>query len=190
MRSADLQCLAEKIRRLPTSAGSSRLVAIDGCGGAGKTTFALILASHLGNCPVVHTDDFASWDEPLNWWPRMIEQVFAPLSRGEPARYQRYDWTTRRLAEWHEVSGPVLIAEGVSATRREFRPYLAHRIWVDCPAGLRLRRGLERDGPEMEAQWCVWMADEDRYVIDHRPLDVADLIVDGSGLESPSENCR
>lgn len=172
--------LADLIQALAPSAGSTRIVAIDGCGGAGKSTFAAALAKELGNCPVIHTDDFASWDHPLDWWPRLLGQVLAPLSRHEPAHYQRYDWETKSLAERHQVSSPIVIIEGVSAARREFRPYLAYRVWVECPHVVRLRRGIDRDGVSMEDQWRIWMADEYRYIAEHRPLDVADLVVDGS----------
>ncbi len=34
------------------------LIAIDGCGGAGKSTFATELAHKLGNSQIVHIDDF------------------------------------------------------------------------------------------------------------------------------------
>ena len=54
----------------------TRTVAVDGCGGAGKATFAKRLARTLDNCPIVHSDDFASWDRPLDWHPRLVEQVF------------------------------------------------------------------------------------------------------------------
>ena len=48
--------LAESILALP---GGVRLVAVDGYGGAGKSTFADRLAAALGGAAVVHTDDFA-----------------------------------------------------------------------------------------------------------------------------------
>lgn len=172
--------LAEHIRGLPLSAGTSRIIGIDGCGGAGKSTFAETLAQELGGCSIVHTDDFASWDEPLNWWPRLVEKVLIPLSRSEQARYQRYDWDTQQLADWLLVESETVILEGVSSTRREFRPYLAYRVWIDTPAELRLKRGLERDGQEMENQWRIWMADEERYMADHLPRESAQLIVNGS----------
>ena len=40
-----------------------KVVAVDGPGGAGKTTLARHLAEALGGVPVVHTDDFAAWNE-------------------------------------------------------------------------------------------------------------------------------
>jgi hypothetical protein len=41
---------------------------------------------------LVHTDVFASADNPLNWWPRMIDQVLEPLRAGTAARYRGCDW--------------------------------------------------------------------------------------------------
>ena len=45
---------------------STRIVAVDGQGGAGKSTFAERLALGLGSVQIVHTDDFASWDTVLH----------------------------------------------------------------------------------------------------------------------------
>ncbi len=169
------------IRSLTPSAGSTIVVAIDGCGGAGKSTLAASLALQLPESVVVHTDDFASWDNPVDWWPRLLEQVLRPLSRGEAGRYQRYDWVERTLAEWHSVEAPILILEGVTATRREFRPFLAYRVWVECPREVRLQRGLERDGAEAEAQWLEWMRAEDAYCEEHRLREGADVVLSGGG---------
>jgi len=158
-----------------------RIVAIDGPGGAGKSTLAARVAGAL-DAQVVRTDDFASWDEPFEWWPRLIKQVLAPLSRNQPGRYQRSDWPTRRLAEWHDVPvAPFLVLEGVSSSRQAFARYLAFRVWVETPRAERLRRGLERDGEDALDPWRVWMAREDAYVAAEHPEEHADLVASGSG---------
>ena len=156
-----------------------RVVAIDGPGGAGKSTLAALVAQDL-DAQVVCTDDFASWDQPLEWWPRLIEQVLEPLSRNESGRFQRYDWAARQLAEWHEVPvAPFVILEGVSSSRAAFGPYLAFRVWVSTSRQERLRRGLERDGREALPLWREWMAREDDYIAAERPEQRADLVVSG-----------
>ena len=165
----------------PAMGMSTSIVAIDGCGGAGKSTFAALLSALLGDCPIVHTDDFASSEVPLNWYPRLLEQVFEPLSNDERARFQRYDWETSQLAEWREVpSHRFLIVEGVSAARREFRPFLAFSIFVETDRETRLARGLVRDGKDAEHLWLDWMREEDEYLARDDPIAYADLVVSGN----------
>jgi uridine kinase len=159
----------------------TRIVGIDGCGGSGKSTFADQLSKHLDDAPIIHTDDFASWDTPVDWWPRMKEQVIDPLAQGDEARWQRYDWEKRELAEWHTLEpGGTVIIEGVTAIRNEWRDQLAYSIWVGCPREIRLERGLERDGQEALPQWESWMAAEDAYIADQAPREHADLVVSGA----------
>ena len=68
--------IKELIVKAPTIKGmKTKLVSIDGCGGAGKSTFAEKLSRVLNNSPVIHTDDFATPEEPLSWYLRMLQQV-------------------------------------------------------------------------------------------------------------------
>ena len=158
-----------------------RLVGVDGCGAAGKTTFATRLAKAAGGAPVVHTDDFASFDEPIEWWPRMLAEVIEPLSNGASATYRPYDWVARQRSD-HVIEippAPLIVIEGVGAIRQAWRERLVTRIWVDAPRDARLRRGLDRDGVHMLEFWTWWMAEEDRYVSADDPRSHADLHVDG-----------
>lgn len=165
---------------LPVGVSTSVAVAIDGFGGSGKSTLAARIVE-AGPGTLVHTDDFAAWDNPLDWWPRLLEQVLLPLSRNEEARYQRYDWDARQLAEWHTVKpGGLVVLEGVSSSREAFRPYLSLIVWVEAPRDLRLRRGLERDGEGMRDTWLGWMASEDAWAEREDPRAHADLIIDGT----------
>lgn len=148
----DVSRVIDMIRAASAPAGMlSKVIAVDGRGGAGKSTLAATLAGELGDIPVVHTDDFASWEEPLEWWPRMVEQVLRPIAAGEIAKFQRKDWGTGKLREWIELplQPPAILLEGVTSSRSEFDPYLALRIWVETPRELCLQRGLERDGESM-----------------------------------------
>jgi uridine kinase len=159
-----------------------KVVAIDGPGGAGKSTLAARVSRRLSDAPIVHTDDFASWSNPMDWWPRLLEQVLLPLTHRRPARYQRYDWDAEELAEWHTVVGhDYLIIEGVTASRRAFRPYLALSVWVVTAREECLRRGLERDGEEELQAWRDWQVAEDAYIASEHPESSADLVVSGEG---------
>jgi cytidylate kinase len=75
----------------------------------------------------------------------------------------------------------VLVVEGVSSTRREIGHPWDLTIWVSAPSAVRLRRGVERDGEAMRSVWTGrWMPEEDAYLMQQRPDERADLIVDGT----------
>jgi uridine kinase len=129
----------------------------------------------------VQTDDFASWDDPLDWWPALLAQVLEPLAAGEPASYVPSSRGGPTRESVVVEPGEFLVLEGVTASRRAFAPYLTYAIWVETPRELRLRRGLERDGGDALPLWEAWMAAEDRYVADEEPQLRADAVVDGAG---------
>ena len=178
-----IRTYAQLVRDIRATAGPVRLVGIDGCGGAGKTTFAQRLARHAPSgesWPVIHTDDFASHDEPLEWWPRLLAQVVEPLLRNEPATFRAYDWVRRRVgAEVTVQPAEVVVIEGVGATRSAWRDRLTTSIWVETDPQLLLRRGLDRDGEELADFWRDWRQAEDRYVATEDPARRVDLVVAG-----------
>lgn len=169
------------------------IIGIDGCGGSGKSTLAAKLQEESSNVTVIHMDDFylptsqqpgkqsKSIGADLDW-KRVLSQVLEPISQNLEGNYQRYDWNTDSLAEWHTVPvGGTVIIEGVYSTRRELADNYDLKIWVDCPREIRLARGLERDGEEARDTWeNNWMISEDAYVQEHRPFETADLIVSGT----------
>jgi uridine kinase len=174
-----LRGLLEAIRASRAPPGvKTRIVAIDGPGGAGKSSLADRLANEL-DAPVVRTDDFASWENPVDWWPELVERALKPLAAGDPARYRPSSWGGEEREPVEIVPADIVILEGVTASRQAFRPYLAYSIWIETPPELRLKRGLERDGEQARSQWKDWMEAEDRYVERERPADRADCVLRG-----------
>ncbi len=187
-------CLTQLLSSLDKASRkrSTLLVAIDGCGGSGKSTLANEIQQAHDNVTVVHMDNFfLSSDQLVDAppkqkpvgadfdWKRLLNQVLEPVSRDKEGRYQRYDWETDRLAEWHIVPiGGIVIVEGVYCFRRELSDKYDVAIWVDCPREMRLSRGLERDGEEAREMWeNNWMVSEDIYVQEHKSHERADFVV-------------
>jgi uridine kinase len=175
----ELDALLEAIRSARAPAGMrTRIVAVDAPGGAGKSSLAEWLAREL-DAAVIHTDDFASWENPSDWWPDLVACALEPLAAGEPARYRPTGWGGEQREPVTIEPVDFVVLEGVTASREAFRPYLTYSIWIETPRDVRLKRGLERDGAQARAHWEGWMAAEDRYVERERPADRADCVLRG-----------
>ncbi|MCW2747274.1 MAG: hypothetical protein JWP10_416 [Nocardioidaceae bacterium] len=145
----------------PARAGATKIVAIDGPSGAGKTTFADGLSAIL-NAPVLHVEDlYRGWDG-LAEAPSLLEaDVLQPLSEGRPGAYRPYDWTTGDLLPPVAVpASDVLIVEGVGSGARICAPYTSVLVWVDDDESRRKVRALARDGGAYEFYWDRWAAQE------------------------------
>ena len=147
----------------PARLGRVRLIAVDGPSGSGKSTYAARLAARLG-AALVSTDDFATWDDPVSWWPRLVEGVLDPLAAGRPGRYVRTEWTDGRPHPGATVTVEVpeiLVLEGVSAGRRSVAPRLSALVWCAVPdPAERLARTLARDGEAARESLLAWQAFE------------------------------
>ena len=179
----DIERIAAGVRAAPARHGI-RLVGVDGGSGSGKSTVAARLAAAL-DAPLVPTDDFASWTCFADWWPRLEQQVLAPLLAGSDARYQQRDWVGDEfgdgLGAWRTVAwAPVVVVEGVTSTRRAVAGRLAYRIWVETPEPIRFSRGIARDGESHRGLWETWLAQEREFFAADDPVSRADLVLDGT----------
>jgi len=173
--------LAARIRALPARAGATRVIAVDGPAGSGKTAFGARLAAASG-APTVHLDDICpGWTGLRHAAPRLVEWVLAPLAAGGVGRYRRYDWDGDTYAEWHEVPrGPQLIVEGVTGGSKPVAPYLSFVVWVTAPAHVRIARGIERDGESYRSRWEAWCEEEEKVFSADGTRERADLCIDGA----------
>lgn len=159
-----------------------QLIAIDGCGGAGKSTFAAELATMLQDSQLVHIDDFYKPKHerveitdrtPVHSnfeFDRLKQQVLKPLERRSNGHYQKPDGT------WADVQpSGYIIVEGLGTLGIVLRDYFDYKIWVDTPEATRRQRGIERDS----AQWTeIWdneyLPQDARYVREQAPQAQAD----------------
>lgn len=160
----------------------TRIVGVDGPSGSGKTTLAHRLAERVDGAVVVRIDDFVAWDDLSEWWPRFDAHVLAPLLAGRVARYQVRDWIHdefgRSLRGWKTVRpAPLVVLEGVTCTRAAAAHALTYAIWVQAPDGVRIERGLRRDGPDHRDVWRRWFAMERAFFVPDGTAARADLRV-------------
>lgn len=187
-----------RLIHLRRQSGSPLLIAVEGLGGAGKSTLAAQLSAALPGSSIVEVDDFyrpmtaeeraklgpREGYERYFDWTRLLEEAIEPLRQRRRARFQRYDWEMGRLRGWREVApGDVVIVEGVYSTRPELSALFGVTVFVDTPREQRADRMAARGYDNLD--WLDhWMAAEDWYVSRHRPAERADLVIDGSGSGS------
>lgn len=153
---ARLDELADEVR--------SGIVAIDGPSGAGKSTVADALVERLRargvGVQLVRTDDFATWDDPVSWWPELESDVLQSFWRRHDYRYHPREWRDgvpgKGSLVWLRWE-PVLVIEGVSSARRSIASRLTHALWLDGGTeDQRLARTVARDGEDSRPQLMRW----------------------------------
>lgn len=161
------------------------LIAIDGVGGAGKTSLAELLKKKLENSIIVQLDDFYFPTLQAANLLRLKEQVLLPLYNHQEAKYQKYEWKTESFSDWHILKPKgTFIFEGVYALDKTIRNYYDLKIWIDYPADMGLKRGIardiKRDGVDNTDKWTnIWMPLEERYKNEQEPNKSADYVIDG-----------
>ncbi|MGW4520734.1 uridine kinase family protein [Amycolatopsis sp. NPDC004378] len=156
--------MVDALLAAPARLGGVRVLAIDGPSGSGKSTLAARVVGELRarghHTGSVSTDAFATWDDPVAWWPRLADGVLRPLANGVAGAYRRMDWTggQPRLGELVRVPVPdFLVLEGVSSGRTSARPLLSHLCWLSGgSAADRLARAVARDGADARDELERW----------------------------------
>ena len=179
--------LPEVVRRLraaaPGVAGRPRVIAIDGRGGAGKTTLAERLRRAVPGSVVVHTDDVAWHHAYFDWGALLAENVLRPLHRGEAVDYRPRAWIDRdRPGSITVAAGAGIVwVEGTGILREELAPWLDAGLWLqgDLDEQERLLTARDGDSPEQREHVRDWLAEELPFLRREQPWARATMIVAG-----------
>ena len=164
------------------------LIAVEGFGGSGKTTFANKLAESLENAYVISMDDFIikakltepTWDKGAFDRERLEKQVLIPATTEKEITYQKLIWETDTLSE--PITVPkmeYLIVEGISSYHPTIAKYYDYKIWIDLPMELAKERGHARDGSNENAQyWDLWAENDLVYQQKYHPEQQANFVVE------------
>lgn len=183
-RFARYAALVEAAARLPEGA----ILAIDGMCASGKTGLSNALGFAL-RAPVFHMDDFflpAEKRTPERLSEvggnvdreRFRDEVLAPLAKGKPVSYRRFDCGTMTILPPVEIQpGRLNIVEGAYACHPELRGYYACTACLTVPPQEQLRRIRARDGEEMLERFRErWIPMENRYLEVDRIREQADFL--------------
>jgi uridine kinase len=155
----------------PARCGNTRLIAIDGPAGAGKTTLAnaltLALKTHR-SVNLIHLDEiYAGWELALSPLLTLsLSKILESVSSGESAVIPIYDWSIQQFTSAREISPcEVLIFEGVGSAQRVVRERATMTIWLDIDQHTGLERVLQRDGTAITDQMHLWQIREEAHFI-------------------------
>jgi uridine kinase len=175
-----LELLMAALRETVPRAGRTRVVAIDGRSGAGKTSLAASLGRDLG-APVVALEDlYGGWDGLENGIDLLVSAVLEPLAAGRTVLVPRYDWGRGAWLEPTRLDVPeLLIVEGVGAGARRAAAFESLVVWLEAPPSVRKKGALERDGEVFAPYWDRWAAQEDAMLARERTPERADVVIGG-----------
>ncbi len=152
------------------------LIALDGRGGAGKSTLARELVRRIPRSAHVEHDWFHLPKDQVSEGrridhERLIAEVISPFRSGaRELRFLRYNWGYLAGIPdgYHETpisvrDVDIVVIEGVETLHRSLASHFDLRVWVDTPPELSLERGMRRDieenhlDPErVRAAWKEW----------------------------------
>ena len=179
LRTGVVEDLAARARSAAPRAGATRVAAVDGRSGAGKTTLARALADQL-EAPLLQLDSMCEgWDGLAVGIDMLVDHVLAPLADGRDVIVPRYNWVADRWGTGVALPAPsLLVVEGVGAGARRVAPYLSLLIWLELADETRKERALARDGMDYELHWDRWARQEAALLEAEGIRDRADVVID------------
>ncbi|GHC90880.1 hypothetical protein RFN57_03960 [Streptomyces violaceochromogenes] len=167
----------------PDITGRPRVIAVDGRGGAGKTTLAERLRKVVPNSAIVHTDDIAWNHAYFNWGAVLVENILRRLHRGEAVHFRPDAWIIydRPGSITIPAGADFIWVEGTGIIREELAPWLDASVWMqgDLDEQQRLLVARDGDSPEQLKHVANWLLEELPFMLREQPWARATMIVAG-----------
>ncbi len=157
------------------------VVAIEGSAGSGKSTLAGMLQRIYG-CTVLHMDDFFLRPEqrtPQRYatpggnidHERFLEEVVAPLTRGERFRYRPFDCATFTVSDGHDITPAALtVVEGAYSMHPALGDYADVSVFVEIDQDTQRARIEKRNSPDFARRFFdTWIPLEQAYFAAYDP---------------------
>ena len=167
----------------PQVTGRPRVIAIDGRGGAGKTTLAERLQKARPRSAIVHTDDVAWNHAYFDWSAVLADNILRPLHQGEAVDFRPKAWIA------HDRPGSITLPagadfiwiEGTGIIREELAAWLDASVYIQGDLDEQERRLVARDGdsPEQIKHVASWLQEELPFMAREQPWARATMIVAG-----------
>ena len=159
------------------------MIAIDGRGGAGKTTLAERLRTVVADAAIVHTDDVAWNHAYFDWGAVLARNLLQPLHQGAAVDFRPEAWAAHHRPGSITVpaGAEFVFVEGTGVIREELAPFLDASVWMQGDLDEQKRRLLARDGdsPEMLEHVANWLVEELPFLAREQPWARATMIVGG-----------
>lgn len=171
--------IAELVGRLPSD--RRLVVLIDGGSGSGKTDLSRMLAAAMPDAT-----QLVSLDNIYPGWHGLAAGAeMVPVIAGPQPSYTTWDWEANRPKN-HVHLDPCqpIVIEGCGALTPASAPLASLSIWCDVAEPIRKRRALARDGAGYAPWWDTWAAQEQTHWHDHRPWELADVIVKSDTIDT------
>ena len=162
--------ISQLISRAPFL-GNTRILAIDGPAGAGKSTLASHLVKNLsllGSVYVIHMDwIYAGWEGALdNSLTEKLHSILASLKNRAPIDLEIYNWHLGKFDQVRRIPVPeILVIEGVGAAQKIMRDAGAITIWMEIEPEIGMKRVLLRDGDAIAEQMQGWLKTQREYFL-------------------------
>ncbi len=172
------------------------IIAIDGCGGAGKSTLSLALKKEIGlwaHVQVIPLDDFY---QPLTKKQRdalsnsaakaayfneedFKLKVLVPLENGQSISYKPIAWIEGEASQYTYIKPEgVILIDGVFSLSQSLRPHVQVSVFIDTPSDLRRQRLEARTQPSIS--WVEhWQATESFHHQHEQTASHADFVCQG-----------